>query len=217
LSGDFSAGLSFGGGGHLVNVELISLRPGDDYSLTMHEANVAAGQTMTVEAGALGALDSLVLDGSEETNGRFVVHGGAGDDILTGGRKSDTLNGGGGDDVYRYTAANQSTGPNHDKVIGFDADADSFDVFTNVTGVDAAITGKLSAAKFDADLANAVDAAHLLANHAALFTADRGTLVGATFLVVDTNGVAGYQASADLVIRLNDATNLGSLATGNFT
>jgi hypothetical protein len=39
-------------------------------------------------------------------------------------------------------------------------------------------------------------------DQAALFTATSGTLSGHVFAVIDTNGVAGYQAGQDLVIEL---------------
>jgi len=55
---------------------------------------------------------------------------------------------------------------------------------------------------------------HLTAHHAILFKPNAGTLSGVTFLVVDLNGTAGYQANADLVIRLNGAS--GTLAAGGF-
>ena len=55
---------------------------------------------------------------------------------------------------------------------------------------------------FNSDLSHAADAAHLGKHHAVLFTPDSGDLSGTTFLVIDTNGVAGYQAGADLVIQL---------------
>lgn len=35
-----------------------------------------------------------------------------------------------------------------------------------------------------------------------LFTADSGTLSGHTFMIVDVNGTAGYQAGADLVVDI---------------
>ena len=47
-----------------------------------------------------------------------------------------------------------------------------------------------------------------------LFQADGGDLAGLTFLVVDANGVAGYQAGSDYVIQLT--TPPASLATSDF-
>ena len=56
----------------------------------------------------------------------------------------------------------------------------------------------------------------MAARHAVTFTADSGTLNTHTFLIVDANGVAGYQSGADLVFDITGATNLGSLGTGTF-
>jgi hypothetical protein len=47
-----------------------------------------------------------------------------------------------------------------------------------------------------------------------LVTANDGSLDGQTFLVVDLNGNAGYQAGGDLVLHLMDAT--GTLTTSDF-
>jgi hypothetical protein len=83
------------------------------------------------------------------------------------------------------------------------------------TSIDAAVTtGSLSTASFDTDLAADVGAAQLGAHHAMLFTANAGTLSGHTFLVIDANGTAGYQASADYVIDVTSYS--GTLTTGDF-
>ena len=71
-----------------------------------------------------------------------------------------------------------------------------------VSAVDAAVTtGALSTATFDSDLAAAVGASQLGAGHAVVFTPNSGTLSGDHFLIVDANGVAGYQAGQDYVIE----------------
>jgi hypothetical protein len=87
-----------------------------------------------------------------------------------------------------------------------------------VNAIDAAVTtGHLGGTTFDANLAAAIGAAQLGAHDAVLFTPDAGALHGHTFLVVDVNGVAGYQAGQDFVIELDNAQNLGSLSTLDFT
>jgi hypothetical protein len=75
--------------------------------------------------------------------------------------------------------------------------------------------GKLTVANFDANLTAALSG-HLLAGHVELFTASTGSLAGHTYLVVDANGVAGYQAGQDYVIELTSATHLGQLTTTAF-
>jgi hypothetical protein len=56
----------------------------------------------------------------------------------------------------------------------------------------------------------------LHAGDAVLFTASAGSLAGHTFLVVDANGIAGYQAESDAVVQLQNGVNLSSLSTSNF-
>jgi Ca2+-binding RTX toxin-like protein len=234
LDGDYSGGLTLGAT-TIANIERITLKAGHSYNLTIDNATVAAGQTMAVAGSALGASDSFVFDGSNDTSGgRLTISGGAGNDTLTGGWAddtikagdgtntitggggSDTLYGGTGADTFVYNAASDSTSTGFDKIKNFDGSADFIKLTgMSVNAVDAAITsGRLSGAHFDSDLAAAVSG---LASHdAVLFTADSGNLHGHTFLVVDVNGVAGYQAGQDLVIDLTGGTNLGSLSTGNF-
>ena len=72
-------------------------------------------------------------------------------------------------------------------------------------------------AAMQSTFAAAADASRLLANHAVLFTPDRGAHAGETFLIVDANGTAGYQAREDFVFRLDNATNLGNISTSTFT
>jgi hypothetical protein len=43
-----------------------------------------------------------------------------------------------------------------------------------------------------------------------LFTPDGGNLAGHTFLVVDVNGAAGYQAGQDYVFQLDSGTHLAT-------
>ena len=76
------------------------------------------------------------------------------------------------------------------------------------------MTGSLSTATFNADLASALTAEQTRRARRGRVHRDAGTLSGDTFLVVDLNGQAGYQANADLVVRLTGAT--GTLTTANF-
>jgi len=234
LDGDYSAGLVFAAA-TMTNVEILSLTVGHSYKLTLSDGNVAAGMTLTVKATALGAGDSLTFNGSAEHDGAFVVKGGKGDDhiiggdgadkltggkgndVLQGGNGADLLNGARGNDVFAYTAAGQSTGPVFDTITGFSARQDKIDVWFSVTGVDAAVShGALSLASFNSDLAAALGAAQLAGDHAVVFTPDSGDFAGDTFLVVDANGAAGYQAGQDLVIELDHAAHLNQLKVADF-
>jgi hypothetical protein len=216
LGGDYSAGLVFQAD-TIHDVERIQLAAGGSYKLTTADGNVAAGEILTVGGSKLGAADTLVFDGSAESDGRFSFAGGAGSNSFTGGRGADQIAAGSGADLVRYTAARQSTSSGYDTISGFDAAVDDFFVWSGVTGVDAAIgAGTLSTATFGADLAASVNAASLLAHHAVLLTATAGSLAGARFLVVDTNGTAGYQDGNDLAIRLEASTNMAAFSLGNF-
>ncbi len=107
LNGDYSAGVTFTAT-TMVNVEKIAVAAGHDYSLTTNDATVAAGETLSVVASRLGSGNHLTFDGSAETDGYFIVYGGAGDDAITGGGRADrihlgqggndTVDGGGGND-----------------------------------------------------------------------------------------------------------------------
>ncbi len=233
LEGDYSGGLTLGAT-TITGVEVIALIQGFSYNLTTNDGNVAAGDTLTIWAARLAASNTLVFNGSAETDGKFIVFGGAGNDTITGGAGddkiyglggADTITGGGGADTFVYTLVNESTGnangTAYDTIVGFDASADHFNLQPDspfgVTGVDAAVSsGTLSSASFDTNLAAAIGSGQMAAHHAVTFTADGGTLNTHTFLIVDINGVAGYQSGADFVFDITGAANLGSLGTGTF-
>jgi Ca2+-binding RTX toxin-like protein len=150
-----------------------------------------------------------VLDGGA---GKDLLSGDAGDDTLIGGIGADSLDGGDGHDTFVYNAIAESTGSNVDTIKGYDATQDHFVLPVNVTGIDAAFTG----GSFE-DLEGTVTAAALQANHAVIVTFATGVHAGDTFLVVDGNGVAGYQWDRDLVVDLANGKHLDLLSTANFT
>ncbi len=182
--------------------------------MTVNGSSLGAGDTLTFDGSSEtnghfthigGAGDDTLKGGQTGTrsaavNGQDTLTGGTGDDVLTGGGAKDVLDGGAnGNDVFVYNAVSDSSGIHFDTVLGFDVTRDAFDVARAVTGIDAAIgAGTLNggnAGQFNSELAAAVDAAHLAANHAVLFTPDSGSLAGDVFLVVDQNGIAGYQTN----------------------
>jgi len=208
LNGNYAAGVTFSAT-TIVNAEKLTLAAGHSYTLTTNNATVASGQTLTINGSALSASNVLTFNGAAETNGHFVITGGLGADKLTGGALSDT---------FTYTSAAQSTSTHYDTITGFKFGTDVFDTpgaVGTITGINTKVTsGALSTATFDANLTSAISSSHLGTHHAVLFTPTSGTLAGVTFLIVDLNGVAGYQSGHDLVIRMNGAT--GTLAAGGF-
>lgn len=211
----------------ITNVESLFLDHNHSFRLVINDGNVAAGAHMIINGDLVQNGNTVVVNASSETDGSLFIGGGTGNDTLVGGQGGNTISGGGGqdkltagtgDDVFLYfSGAADSTGTSYDVIKGFDASHDSFDLTGAVGAVDAAITsGALHASHFDADLAAIVDGAHLSAGHAVLFTASAGSLAGHTFLVVDANGMAGYQTGADYVMELAAAQNLGNLHASNF-
>jgi hypothetical protein len=89
------------GAGNLVNVETLVLLPGNDsrfgdtsgafydYDITSVDANVAAGQRLTINFNTLRAGEDVIFNGSAELDGSFLTFGGQGNDTLTGGQQSD--------------------------------------------------------------------------------------------------------------------------------
>ncbi|MBY0285435.1 MAG: VCBS domain-containing protein [Sphingomonas sp.] len=224
LDGNYTATIS---GTQLQNVEVLVLLRGvtgdlANYNITLADDLIGTGQTFTVFG--LAVETGFTLNATAETNGNVTVFGGSGADTIStgsgadrifGGGGADILNGGAGADTFVYDAVSQSTGATYDRITGFVSSTDKLDFNFTVTGVDATVgAGTLSTASFDANLAAAIGAGQLAANHAVLFQANAGTLSGLTFLVVDANGVAGYQAGADYVIQL--VTPPASLVTGDF-
>ncbi|TFI57723.1 calcium-binding protein, partial [Sphingomonas parva] len=86
-----------------------------DYLLTSRDSNVAAGQTMLIDAVMLMPGESVTFDGSAETDGSFIMSGGRGSDTFIGGS--------GADGFYFRSGAYWNPG---DKVIGDASDQIGF-------------------------------------------------------------------------------------------
>jgi hypothetical protein len=211
LDGDYSAGFGLGTPDY---AEQVIVHAGNDYNLIADDNNVAAGRTLTINAMPLRDANNMIFDGSAETDGRFIFYGGeagdafiggAGNDLIFGLGGADILSGGGGRDTFAYYDAAQSSGASYDVLADFNPGVDRIDLEVSVTGFDAAVQGgTLSGASFNADLGAAL--AGLGAGHAVLYAPDAGDLAGTVFLVVDANGIAGYQEGEDYVFALAGGT-----------
>ena len=205
-----------------VDVEVVALLRGPNGTIntygaiTVDDSWVAAGETKTITAvtsfqDQVGpVLADLTIDGSGETNGNLrilsgwgndTLTGGAGNDIIFGGLGHDTMTGGAGSDTFVFNAAGDSASTGFDTILDFDRASDTIQVngqtyasFTDQSG------GQLSQASFDTDLSQALGTT-LTGTNGVFFTASSGDYAGQTFLVVNTDGVDGYQQGSDLVIR----------------
>ena len=184
------------------------------YNLSTVDAFVAAGQTRTIYG--VQVVNPITFNGAAETDGNFKVYGGRGADIIStgagndwiyGGLGGDVLTGGGGADTFSYEASAESTGAGFDTLLGFNFAVDRIDLPNTVDIYQTLLTGRLDAATFDSSLASVMGG--LAAGTAIFFTPSNGDLAGQHFLVVDGNGIAGYQAGADYVFKLDVAAPVG--------
>lgn len=192
-----------------MGIETIDLADGTN-NLTLTDALVSSanGKSITINGGT-GA-DTIDAGAVTTASDRVTIDAGGGADSILAGASADT---------FEYKAVADLTGSGYDTIAGANFAHDAFDVSAvagSIAAVDTAVTtGTLaSGAKFNSDLAAALGASQLGAHDAVLFTASAGDLKDDTFLVVDCNGIAGYQANADLVIGLANAT--GTLKAANF-
>jgi Ca2+-binding RTX toxin-like protein len=224
------------GAGQIAGIEVLALMSGTDtrfgaaigdasYDVTMHDANLAAGARMTVDATFLRTAETLVFDGSAEADGSFPIFGGQAADRITGSQNADSIRGGlggdiltgaGGADTFVYRSAADSTGLNFDLLVDFDSAEDRLDLASGVSGSAGTVgTGRLDASSFNSDLAAAVDGA-LAGLHAILFNPDSGSFAGRRFLIVDANADGAYTEGADYVFELGSGASVDLSGTAFF-
>jgi Ca2+-binding RTX toxin-like protein len=161
----------------------------------------SGNDTITTGSGADNINDSGGRNTITTGAGNDFINSGIGNDVINGGLGADGISGGGGKDIFVYASAADSTGPAYDTIYGFDPTVDRIDLPTDVTKVDRSRSGAIAMATFDHDLAKILNAGHFAAGHAVIVTAT-GELAGDTFLVIDANGIAGYQSGHDYVMLL---------------
>ncbi|HEY0324658.1 MAG TPA: hypothetical protein VGC46_01605, partial [Allosphingosinicella sp.] len=131
----------------MTGIEVIVVLSGEDvrfgpaigpcsYDITMHDANVLAGQRMIIDAATLRPTESLTFDGSAESDGSFRIVGGGcddfligsqNDDLITGALGADILAGGGGNDRFIYRSVLESEPGLPDFIVDF-SDGDIIDL-----------------------------------------------------------------------------------------
>ena len=217
LDGDYTLTLDTRFDAEVVVLLRSSSGPENNFNITAGNAFTPTGQTRTIFA--LSVTNAVTINGAGETDGILrifggtagdTITGGSGADYIFGGNGGDTLNGGGGADIFFYDAAVQSSSTNYDRLLDFNFASDRIQISGQVHDTYATVAnGALSTATFDANLASALNA-QLIGGRAVFFTPNSGTLAGQTFLVVDANGVDGYQAGADYVFQLPNAASGGA-------
>lgn len=215
LNGDYTGAnaLTFGAT-TMVNVTTLHLTGGHDYDLTTDDATVAFAGFLTVYGGSLTAGDTLVFDGSAETNAMFTFGDGSGDDILRGGEAADVFNLSGGSDTVIVGSAGASSSLEYDTLTGWNFDADKLDLFMTVAAIASPASGTINSGSFNTDMGAAIND-NLAANNAILVTATGGDLNGTVFLVIEGGGTgSGYDSGTDVVLNITGFS--GTLDTSDF-
>ncbi len=217
LDGDYTITLDARFGAEVVVLLHNGAGAENNFNITIGNAFVPAGETRIVFG--LSVTNPITINGAGETDGILrifggltgdTITGGSGADWIFGGNGGDALRGGSGADVFFYDDAIQSSSTNYDRLLDFNFASDRIQISGQVHDTYASVvSGTLSTASFDANLA-AATGAQLTGGRAVLFTPDSGTLAGQTFLVVDANGIDGYQAGADYVFQLPNASTGGA-------
>ncbi len=201
---------------------------------------LGAGDTLAYDGSAESVSDVIVLGGAGADTltaggGDDSLHGGEGGDSLTGGAGDDTINGALGRDTiagglgtdktrggenpttFIFTGVAESTGAGRDWVDVLKPLKDDFDLDVTVTGVDPRVNARtMTEATLDFTLGAEIGAAQLAAGHAVVFKPSAGDLAGHFFLVVDANGVAGYQGGEDYVFEFAAGSHPNAMASGMF-
>ncbi|MGZ8286740.1 MAG: M10 family metallopeptidase C-terminal domain-containing protein, partial [Allosphingosinicella sp.] len=108
-----------------------------DYNLTLSDVLVGAGSVLTVSGTILGASETMILDGSLESDGALRLFGGKASDTLKGGGQvdmihgnlgADTLAGNGGADTFRYDSTAESNSASRDQILDFTPGTDKIDL-----------------------------------------------------------------------------------------
>jgi Ca2+-binding RTX toxin-like protein len=108
-----------------------------DYNIKLADSHLAAGVTLTVSGALLMATETMILDGSLETNGILNIFGGRAADTLKGGGQADLLHGNlgadlltgnGGADIFRYDTTAESTNSASDHILDFTTGTDRIDL-----------------------------------------------------------------------------------------
>ena len=199
----------------ITNFEKIALvddgdATADTFTISVGDANVADGATLTIDASALET-DDVIVDLSSEADGNNVVNGGAGVTTVTGSQSDlgDNISGGAGNDIFNFATANLTSLDTVDGGSGTDTikmtnsavvvDAD----FTNMTSVE---TLTLVTASHDLTVTLGAEA----------LEAGIETITGGTSGTNTTTVGAGYTADLSVVMKGTEVLDASDY-TGSLT
>ncbi|MEJ0043148.1 MAG: bluetail domain-containing putative surface protein [Rhizomicrobium sp.] len=205
-------------GAAIRNIEVIAFGPTHSYAVFSNGLSTA-GQDFSFWSVSMDAAHAVNIDASLEPGnlhfylgqGNDHVTGGPGNDVFYGEGGADGLQGRGGADTYVYLNVSDSAGSSVDSVQTFVAGTDKFDLPVPVTGIDTAVTMTGNEAA-DAAATQFIGAGQLAPNHAVLLVPGQGAFF--EYLVVDANGIAGYQSGQDFIFDVSGLS--GTLTTSDF-
>jgi Ca2+-binding RTX toxin-like protein len=108
-----------------------------DYDIKLADSHLAAGVVLTVSGNLLMATETMILDGSLESDGILNIFGGSAADTLKGGGQADLLHGnlgadqlagGGGADIFRYDNLAETPNAAPDRILDFTPGTDKTDL-----------------------------------------------------------------------------------------
>lgn len=218
----------------LAGVETIELATGNSYDFRLVKENIGPGG-LTIDGAGLAAGETMRFYVDSKTFATVTMLGGAGDDYLFGAKHADTLSGSGGDDyilggdaadtitggggadVFDYDGAKDSTRNHYDTITDFKSGTDKIALSYTIVAVNTpVVTGSASEATLNDDVEAAVGPAQLGGLRALLFKPDAGDFAGETFMVIDRNGTAGYQAGGDFLILMGALAEPDGLSASDF-
>jgi S-layer protein len=231
---DLSSNINQNANANITGIEKITVS-GDmtkNLTITLADANIASGATLTIDGSAL-TTGKLTVDGSAETDGKLVVIGGAGADTITGGLGADTLIGGAGNDSLIGGGGKDilTGGAGADTFVGAKSNVIYSTLTSLVTitdfvpgidkiGIDAHGTEQFFSAPVDVSIASTLIEA---ANLAAAGNGSTNAIVrwfqfgGDTYVIEDRSASTTFVDGTDMIIKIVGLVDLSSnFTSGNF-
>ena len=190
-----------------VSVILAAVTTGNNgYSVT----NTGGGASLT----GSGLNDTLLGgSGSDALNGGAgldSVNGGAGADTLNGGAGADTLTGGSGGDLFLYSTGSGSLYSAYDTITDFGNGVDKFKIGRSVSNSNFRSLSGTATGDLLKDLTALLTPSTLTAAGADLVRlAGPGTDAG-TYVVINNDGVAGFNSALDAVVRVQTGATVSA-------